>query len=78
VKTADGNYATTPASGNASISTSGSAGLAPFEDGALEASNVIISSEFANLIIARRAFEANARSVTTFDPVTQDTINMVH
>lgn len=74
----DGNYATTLASGTASIGTSGSAGLASLQDGALEASNVNISSEFSNLIIAQRAFEANAKSVTTFDTVTQDTINMVH
>ena len=53
-------------------------GLATIEDGALEASNVNISSEFSDLIIAQRAFEANAKSVTTFDTVTQDTINMVH
>ena len=37
------------------------------EDAALEASNVNISSEFSDLIIAQRAFEANAKSVTTFD-----------
>jgi flagellar hook protein FlgE len=74
----DGNYATTLASGTASIGISGAAGLATLQDGALEASNVNISSEFSNLIIAQRAFEANAKSVTTFDTVTQDTINMVH
>jgi flagellar hook protein FlgE len=48
------------------------------EGGALEASNVNISTEFSDLIVAQRAFEANAKSVTTFDTVTQDTINMVH
>jgi flagellar hook protein FlgE len=74
----DGNYGTTLASGTASIATSGANGLATLQDGALEASNVNISSEFSNLIIAQRAFEANAKSVTTFDTVTQDTINMVH
>jgi flagellar hook protein FlgE len=74
----DGNYATTLTSGTASIGTSGTSGLASLQDGALEASNVNISSEFSNLIIAQRAFEANAKSVTTFDTVTQDTINMVH
>jgi flagellar hook protein FlgE len=74
----DGNYATTLASGTASIGASGTSGLASLQDGALEASNVNISSEFSNLIIAQRAFEANAKSVTTFDTVTQDTINMVH
>jgi flagellar hook protein FlgE len=74
----DGNYATTLSSGTAAIGASGTAGLATLQDGALEASNVNISSEFSNLIIAQRAFEANAKSVTTFDTVTQDTINMVH
>ncbi len=74
----DGNYATTLASGTASIAASGTDGLATLQDGALEASNVNISSEFSDLIVAQRAFEANAKSVTTFDTVTQDTINMVH
>jgi len=74
----DGNYGTTLASGAATIGASGTSGLATLQDGALEASNVNISSEFSNLIVAQRAFEANAKSVTTFDTVTQDTINMVH
>jgi flagellar hook protein FlgE len=74
----DDNYATTLASGTASIGASGTSGLATVQDGALEASNVNISAEFSDLIIAQRAFEANAKSVTTFDTVTQDTINMVH
>jgi flagellar hook protein FlgE len=43
----------------------------------LEQSNVDISTEFANLIVAQRAFEANSKTVTTFDTVTQETINMI-
>ncbi len=74
----DGDYATTLASGTASVGAAGTGGLATIEDDALEASNVNISSEFSDLIVAQRAFEANAKSVTTFDTVTQDTINMVH
>ena len=74
----DGDYATTLASGVAVVGISGTSGLATMQDGALEASNVNISSEFSELIVAQRAFEANAKSVTTFDTVTQDTINMVH
>jgi flagellar hook protein FlgE len=75
---ADGEYQTTLASGTASVSAAGSGGLGGIQDSALEDSNVNISSEFSDLIIAQRAFEANAKSVTTFDTVTQDTINMVH
>jgi flagellar hook protein FlgE len=74
----NGDYAATSASGTAAIGTSGSAGLGAMEDDALEASNVNISQEFSDLIVAQRAFEANAKSVTTFDQVEQDTINMVH
>jgi len=74
----NGDYATTLASGSAAVGVSGSAGLATLQDNSLEASNVNISTEFSDLIVAQRAFEANAKSVTTFDTVTQDTINMVH
>lgn len=75
---ANGEYSTTLASGSTSIGVSGAGGLGTMEDGALEASNVNISQEFSDLIIAQRAFEANAKSVTTFDTVMGDTIQMVH
>jgi flagellar hook protein FlgE len=71
-------YATTLASGTAAIGTSGTSGLGTVTDGALEESNVNISAEFSNLIIAQRAFEASSKAVTTFDTITQETINMIH
>ena len=74
----DGDYATTLASGTATIGLSGTSGLGTMVGGALEASNVNITAEFAELIIAQRAFEANSKAVTTFDTVTQETINMIH
>jgi flagellar hook protein FlgE len=74
----NGDYATTLASGTAAIGVSGTSGLGTMQGGALEASNVNISAEFSKLIITQRAFEANAKAVTTFDTVTQETINMIH
>jgi flagellar hook protein FlgE len=74
----NGDFATTLSSGSASVGVSGSAGLGSIQDGALEESNVNISAEFSDLIIAQRAFEANSKAVTTFDTVAQETINMVH
>jgi flagellar hook protein FlgE len=74
----NGDYATTLASGTATIGVSGTSGLGTMQGGALEASNVNISAQFSDLIIAQRAFEANAKAVTTFDTVTQETINMIH
>jgi len=44
---------------------------------ALEQSNVDIAAEFSDLIVAQRAFEANSKTVTTFDTVTQQAINMI-
>jgi flagellar hook protein FlgE len=74
----NGDYATTLASGAASISAPGTGGLGSINDSALEESNVNISAAFSDLIIAQRAFEASSKAVTTFDTVTQETINMIH
>ena len=71
------NYQTTSASGVATIGLAGVGGRASLKDNALEASNVDISTEFSNLIVAQRAFEANSKTVTTFDTVTQDAISML-
>ena len=71
-------YQTTSASGVSTVGVAGTSGRGALEGSSLEASNVNISTEFSDLIVAQRAFEANAKSVTTFDTVTQDTINMVH
>ena len=74
----DNNYQTTLASGAATIGTAGSNGRGTIQDQAIEGSNVDISTQFSDLIVAQRAFEANAKSITTFDTVTQETINMIH
>jgi flagellar hook protein FlgE len=77
--TAEGgnNYQTTAASGAAAVGAAGAGGRGSIKDDTLEVSNVDISAEFANLIVAQRAFEANSKTVTTFDTVTQETINMI-
>jgi flagellar hook protein FlgE len=71
-------YRTTSASGNAAVGLAGSGGRGTIAGSSLEASNVNISAEFSDLIVAQRAFEANSKAVTTFDTVTQETINMIH
>lgn len=74
----NGAYAATLASGTPSIGVSGTAGRGAVVAGALEQSNVNISAEFSALIIAQRAFQANSKAITTFDSVTQETINLIH
>ena len=69
-------FTETLASGQAVVGSPGTGGRGSLSGGALELSNVDIATEFANLIVAQRAFEANAKAVTTFDQITQDTINL--
>jgi flagellar hook protein FlgE len=71
------DYALTTASGALTVGTGGVGGRGTIEGEALEQSNVDISSEFANLIVAQRAFEANSKTVTTFDTVTQEAIGLI-
>jgi flagellar hook protein FlgE len=54
----------------------GSSGTGTIQSGALELSNVNLSTEMANLITAQRAFEANSKIVTTSDEILQDVVGM--
>jgi len=63
-------------SGQATVGTAGSDGLGGIISGALEMSNVDLSQEFTNLIVAQRGFQANARIITTSDEVLQELTNL--
>jgi flagellar hook protein FlgE len=78
VMSAGNNYQTTLSSGTASVSVAGSAGLGTIQDQALEESNVDISTQFSNLIVEQQAFDASSKAITTFDTISQDTLNMIH
>jgi flagellar hook protein FlgE len=75
--TGGNDYVATAASGLLSVGQAGVGGRGAIQGDALEASNVDISQEFSNLIIAQRAFEANSKTVTTFDSISQTSINMI-
>jgi flagellar hook protein FlgE len=77
VASGNNNFTTTAASGQASVGVAGAGGRGLVDDNALEQSNVNISTEFSNLIVAQRAFEANSKTVTTFDTISQDVIAMI-
>jgi flagellar hook protein FlgE len=76
-KVGDSNYAASMSSGSAVVGAPGTSSLGTLTGGSLELSNVDMSQEFSNLIIAERGFQANAKSVTTFDQIAQDTINLI-
>ncbi len=69
-------FSSTLSSGAPVIGVPGTGGRGTLSGGALELSNVDIAQEFAKLIMAQRGFQANARAITTFDEITQETINL--
>ena len=70
-------FQATLSSGAANVGVAGTGGRGTISGGALEASNVDISTQFANLIVAESGYQANAKVVTTLDTVIQDTISLI-
>jgi flagellar hook protein FlgE len=70
-------YAPTLSSGAAVVGVPGSGGWGVIAGGSLELSNVDVAKEFAKMILAQRGYEANAKVVTTFDTISQDTIALI-
>ena len=60
------------------IGVPGTGGRGTIQGGSLEASTVDIATEFTNLIVYQRGYEANAHVITTADQLSQDTINLIH
>jgi flagellar hook protein FlgE len=75
-KAGDSEYRITANSGGAVLGTAGMGGFGAIQAGALEMSNVDLSQEFTNLIVAQRGFQANARIITTSDEVLQELTNL--
>ncbi|MGT2463318.1 flagellar hook protein FlgE [Sinomonas atrocyanea] len=75
-KAGDSGYTVTANSGTAQIGQAGDPGFGTLAGGALEMSNVDLSQEFTNLIVAQRGFQANARIITTSDQVLQELVDL--
>jgi flagellar hook protein FlgE len=73
----DGNEQATSGSGAAVVGIAGVGGNGSITGGAVEGSNVSLSTEFANMIVAQQSYDANAKVLTTLDQVDQSTIQMV-
>jgi flagellar hook protein FlgE len=71
------DYEATPGSGGASIGAAGTGGRGTITGGAVEDSNVDVAAEFSKMIVAQQAYQANAKTITTFQTISQDTINML-
>jgi flagellar basal-body rod protein FlgG len=70
-------YSETPASGPPTIAAAGSNGLGTIQQGALEQSNVDMTSEMASLVTAQQAFNVNSQAVKTADQIVSSSLNLV-
>jgi flagellar hook protein FlgE len=64
-------------SGEPSIGAPGTGGRGSISGSSLEQSNVDIATEFTNLIIHQRGYQANSRVITTTDELDQEAINLI-
>lgn len=63
-------------SGAAQLGVAGEGQRGQVMAGALEMSNVDLSAEFTNLILAQRGFQASSRVITTSDQVLEELVNI--
>lgn len=78
-KVGNSMYQATAASGTATGWTTGATptnGQGKIRQGTLEGSNVDLTDEMTNLITAQRAYQANARTITTADDILQELIQL--
>ena len=70
------NWIETYKSGMPTLNKAGNANLGLIQGFALEQSNVAITQELVDLIVAQRNFQANAQVVQAEDAITQTVINL--
>jgi len=76
VKEGNNLWAETVESGNVSIGLPKTAGRGEISANSLEQSNVDIATEFVRMISAQRAYQANARMITTSDELLNEVVNL--
>lgn len=69
-------YIETQNSGEVYINKGTQDGLGKVVSSALEMSNVDLSEEFTEMIVAQRGFQANTRIITTSDEILQELVNL--
>ncbi|MFZ2587040.1 MAG: flagellar hook-basal body complex protein [Alphaproteobacteria bacterium] len=67
---------TTDSSGQALIKQPGVSGTGRIVSGALEGSTTDIATEFSNMIVAQRAFQANSKVITTVDQMLNELLQL--
>ena len=71
-KTGGNMYRSTLNSGQPIVGSAGSEGYGKIRSSFLEMSNVDLSNEFTEMIVAQRAYQANSRSISTSDQMLEE------
>ena len=72
----DNVWSATQASGVALLGTAGTGNFGALTNGALEASNVDLSKELVNMIVAQRNYQSNAQTIKTQDQILNTLVNL--
>ena len=69
-------WAKTTTAGDPVLGVAGAGGLGTVQSSALEDSNVDLTSELVNMMVAQRIYQANAQTIKTQDQVLQTLVNL--
>ena len=72
----DNLWSASNSSGVALLGTAGSGNFGQLTNGALEASNVDLSKELVNMIVAQRNYQSNAQTIKTQDQILNTLVNL--
>lgn len=72
----DNVWSATQSSGVALLGTAGTGNFGTLTNGALEASNVDLSKELVNMIVAQRNYQSNAQTIKTRDQILNTLVNL--
>lgn len=75
-KAGNNNYTASNNSGTPEYGTATAAGFGTIRQGVLEMSNVDLATEFTEMIITSRSYQANSKTITTSDEMLQELMNL--
>jgi len=69
-------YRQSPSSGDSNLTIAKNMGAGSVSGGGLEMSNVDLASEFTDMIVTQRGFQANSRIITVSDTMLEELVNL--
>jgi flagellar hook protein FlgE len=76
VKLGNNEFGESQSAGLPNVGVAGTGGRGTLTGSALEQSNVDIATEFTQMILAQRGYQANAKTITVSDQLLVDTLNL--